>query len=300
VPDYFYLSFGLRIRSEIECEQLLPGIGPAEVCIRVGEVPEFLPEPTFQGFLYQVAPGKLLLKITHVARYLISGGNEILVQPASGADLDEIRLFLLGSALGALLHQRGVLAIHASAVTTPHGAVAFAGLSGAGKSTLAGAFYRKGYVVLADEICAVDTAGCPRVMPAGPFLMLWADALKEMGFDGCERRAARPQLEKYILPLVDGGDAETCGLRVIYIIEPAHAELSPPIPVKGLPKIQILAQNTYRPHFVEHMNLDTEHFRRLATVAQHVPVRRVARPQGSFSQLNNLVELLEEDLLELA
>jgi hypothetical protein len=130
--------------------------------------------------------------------------------------------------------------------------------------------------------------------------MLWADALKAMGLDQPDLRPVRPRLEKYLLPLSERGETEALPLRVIYLLEPVNAGPSRPIPVTGLPKIQMLAQNTYRAHFVEHMRIEAEHFRRLATVAQQVPVRRLPRPDGSFAQLNQLVELLEEDLLEIA
>ena len=52
---------------------------------------------------------EFLLKLDDIARFLVQHGEEILIQPAAESDEDGIRLFLLGSALGALLHQRGRL-----------------------------------------------------------------------------------------------------------------------------------------------------------------------------------------------
>jgi hypothetical protein len=46
--------------------------------------------------------------IERAACHLISDGCEILIEPFSGLDAKDLRLFLLGSAEGALLHQRGV------------------------------------------------------------------------------------------------------------------------------------------------------------------------------------------------
>jgi hypothetical protein len=292
--EYSYNAFGLRICSEIECEHLLPGIGQADVHINLGHVPDCLEDAAAQGVLYQSTPGKFLLNIDRVARYLVSDGSRILVHPAPDADFDAIRLFLLGTAFGALLHQRGILPLHGSAIVTSGGAVVFAGLSGCGKSTIAGAFHQRGYPVLADEICAVDTGDSLRVMPANPFLMLWADALREMGVDRLGLRPARSQIEKYILPLGDGFATQATPLRALYFVEATNSELSSPTPIKGLFKIEALARNTYRPHFVEHMNLEGNHIKQIATIARRIPVRRINRPRGPF-RLGDLVDLLEGD-----
>jgi hypothetical protein len=293
--EYSYNAFGLRICSEIECEHLLPGSGQADVHISLGHVPDRLEDATAGGVLYQSTPGKFLLNIDRVARYLVSDGNEILIHPAPEADFDAIRLFLLGTAFGALLHQRGIFPLHGSAIVTTGGAVVFAGLSGCGKSTIAGAFHQRGYSVLADEICAVDTGDSLRVMPANPFLMLWADALREMGVDRLGLRPARSQIEKYILPLGDGFASEATRLRALYIVETTQSDLlSVPTPIKGFGKIEALARNTYRPHFVEHMNLEGEHLKQITAIAQRIQVRRIDRPRGPF-RLGDLVNLLEED-----
>ena len=66
-----------------------------------------------------------------------------------------IRLYLLGSAMGVLLHQRGLLPLHANAVEIDGKAFAFMGASGSGKSTLAAWFHDHGYRIIADDVCAV-------------------------------------------------------------------------------------------------------------------------------------------------
>lgn len=96
-----------------------------------------------------------------------------------------MRLFLLGSAFGALLHQRGLLPLHANAVEIDGRAFAFMGPSGAGKSTLAAWFHRQGDSVIADDVCVVGFGGDGRsfAAPGLPRLRLWAEALELMGGD---------------------------------------------------------------------------------------------------------------------
>ena len=129
-------------------------------------------------------------------------------------------LFPSGSVFGAILYQRGILPFHASAAVSPKGAIVFAGESGCGKSTLAFAFHRKGYPILADDVCAFSISGAiPEVIPANPFLILWADALEEMGVNWHALRPARRELKKYILPLGDGFATDATRIHAIYILD---------------------------------------------------------------------------------
>ena len=63
-----------------------------------------------------------------------------------------VRLYLLGTCMGALLFQRKLLPLHGSAVVINGKAYAFVGDSGAGKSTLAAAF-SKARLSAADRRC---------------------------------------------------------------------------------------------------------------------------------------------------
>ena len=80
---------------------------------------------------------------------------EIVAEPRQGVPDSNVRLFLLGSAMGALLHQRGLLPLHTNAVEVGGRAFAFMGKSGAGKSTLAAWFHDRGFRIVADDVCVV-------------------------------------------------------------------------------------------------------------------------------------------------
>ena len=143
---YFYYAFGLNIESEIECPLLIAGDGSApDLVIRLGPVPHELRQAQVQESFYQINARHCLLNIDKVARYLVTDGSEIIVEPHPAAAEKDVRLFLLGSAMGALLHQRGVWPLHGSAVAGRRGAVLFVGATGSGKSSLAGAFHQRGF-----------------------------------------------------------------------------------------------------------------------------------------------------------
>ena len=66
---------------------------------------------------------------------------------------------------------RGVEALHASAVATEHGVVAFVGPTGSGKTTLALEFLRRGYSLFCDDVLALRRDGGELMAyPSPPFV----------------------------------------------------------------------------------------------------------------------------------
>jgi hypothetical protein len=290
-----YRAFGLNIDSEFEITGFEFSGGDPDVEIRVGKVPECLAVTRYSGAAYQISPDEFLLTVPNVARYHVSNGRRIGVQLEPGASNDAVRLFLFGSVFGALLYQRGLLLLHGSAVQTPLGAIVLAGLSGAGKSTLACAFSRRGRRVITDEIAAIDIHGRASVLPGHPFLFVWAEALQQMGIETAALVRARPDLEKFVLPLGDQFAPEPVPLHAIYILQPGNSPISEALAIKGLKKFETLTQNTYRPRFIEQMALESQQFAQIASIAGNVRVARITRPLHDFA-VEHLVNLIERNL----
>ena len=123
----------MTLSSELELPELSPVHNTdADVDIVFGEVPEHLPEIRGSGVLYEAAYNDFLFKFEGLGRYRVQNGNRIIIQSEKNALPEEIRLFLLGSNIGALLHQRGILTIHGSAVTNGKQTTILSGKSGAG------------------------------------------------------------------------------------------------------------------------------------------------------------------------
>jgi hypothetical protein len=168
-----YALYGLLLDSEMECPKLVPAEAPdaePDDRIRLGPMPQALDDAKKKGVLYQISPDRFLLGLGKIARYLVSEGREIVIERVPGGSDDAVRVFLFGSVFGALLHQRGVLPLHGSAVMPSRGATIFAGPSNSGKSALAAAFHRRGYDVLADDVCAItfDAGKTPGSGPPAP------------------------------------------------------------------------------------------------------------------------------------
>jgi hypothetical protein len=124
--------------------------------------------------------------------FIVRGGREIRLIPAGPPEANEAepaarrrRAFLLGSAWGALLYQRGALLLHASAVRVDNGAIAFCARRGFGKSTLAAVLTTLGYPLMSDDLCCIRMSpDGPRVYPSIPRFRLCGDAVAKLGWNG--------------------------------------------------------------------------------------------------------------------
>jgi hypothetical protein len=138
---YSYRGAVLAVASEIELPGAVPtpGADAAAITVRAAPVPAALQDATARGATWQIAGKRFLFQVPGVARFLLSGGNEIVFEPAPGVDGGDVSIFLIGTVFGILLHQRGEIVLHASAVRVAGKAVLFCAPSGSGKSTLAAA-----------------------------------------------------------------------------------------------------------------------------------------------------------------
>ncbi len=294
-----YHIFGLNILSEIELPAQSPADPdqkiPPDVIIEYGDTPEQLDNSQRKGIWYQAAPGEFLLRVDSVARYYVSEGRRIVITPEPGVAKEKILIFLMGSAFGALLHQRNVLVLHAGAVVVKKSSVIFLGPSGIGKSTLAAAFHQRGYPFLADDVCAITMVkGKPAVIPGFPRLKLWEDVLKKLGKDKNQLKSVvwTKNLEKYFMPVEHRYD-KPVPLKAVFNLEITDTDQIEITALKGGAKINPLIGNTYRLGFLDGLGGKKEHFQQCAAVAAQTSVYRVARPRKGFL-LDELMDVLEK------
>ncbi|MFA0833865.1 MAG: hypothetical protein ACC609_07640 [Methanobacterium formicicum] len=197
---FYYKAFGLEIASEIE----LPGMiecsnnehreDDPDVGIILGSVdPSHVTGAEVEGPNYLVNGPDVYLWWDEIGKVKISNGEQVTVEPIADLDgSDELNLipFLLGPVMSLLLHQRGFLVLHGSAVNMGKvatseilsGAVAFLGHRGNGKSTTAIHLYVEGYPLVADDILAIkfDEDGKPVVYPGYPHVRLSEEAYNQV------------------------------------------------------------------------------------------------------------------------
>ncbi len=284
--NFFYHAFGLVIGSQVECPELLPAVGQPtpDVLIRLDTAPSHLDHGMALGGWIEGCAGQILLKIANVAHYWIHDGREIVVDAAKDASPEDIRIYLLGSAMGAVLHQRGLLPFHGSTICVDRQAITFSGPSGIGKSTLAAALVGRGYQMLADDVSAISftAQGIPMVNPGMPQLKLRDDSGHQLGRDSSSARPLGNHAGKYGYPEHAAFITEALPSKAIYILGKHAEDDFKEIPLKGVDKFHALRINTYRPSFVKAMGLELTHFDLLKKLASHIDVRVLLRPAEGF------------------
>jgi hypothetical protein len=286
-----YWAYGLHIHSELECPELPPyaaGTGNPDVTIHL------LPaSPDALEFLengeYEVQPGSFRLMMPGVGLYRVEGGRRIFITPLPGVPPEGLRLFLLGSVMGALLYQRGLFPLHGSAVETRWGAMIFVGVQGAGKSTLAAEFLRQGYRLLSDDVCAV--AATPeglQVLPALAQFRLCADAYERLGAPP----EARFDVDKFVVPMGEGYCPHPVPLKVIHILADKEDGTLEFEVLRGFDRVQHLLENLYRPHFLKNQITQSDLMRMAGLIAQKAIMATVIRRRDAEA-IEGMVSALE-------
>jgi hypothetical protein len=274
---------------------LVAGEGDADVMIRVGNAnPPAASQARAEGHLYTTAE-EVFLHWEDAGSLSVRRGREIIVDPFPGVEERIIRVCILGPALGVLLHQRGQLVLHASAVALDGGAVAFLGEAGWGKSTMAAALYARGHGIVADDVTAVQAEKAhPIVHPGFPQLKLWPEAAIAVGDVPETLPRIEPSLEKRALPAAHEFSRDPLPLRCIYVL--AESETQEIEPLGSQEALVELVRHSYTSRLLRVVGASS-HFLQCSNVVKNVTIRSLKRPR-SLASLSDLAQLVGKDLAE--
>lgn len=296
-----YRCYGFTISSEISLPELIVADDGIERCdesvhIVIGDVShDGLTEGMQLGPFLWASENALWLRVPGVARFLVRDGKEIRIAPEPGADEDSIRVFLLGSAFGAILFQRGHLVLHGNAIRIGDYCMVCAGDSGAGKSTLAAAFMQRGHQILADDVVPVD-AQC-RALPGFPRIKLWQDTADHLKIHTGGLRRIRPDIHKYNFPVLQQFADQPLRVRWIYILARHNKAETLFEPIRGMDRFSPLHDNTYRVRYLEGMALKAQHLKLCGQLAGRIRLARLTRPDFGFTA-DALAERILADIAE--
>jgi hypothetical protein len=302
IQSYKYVAYGLFLSSNLPIEGLLPisSIALPDVQIRLGALPIWnssesrgtlryvssYPRETGQPDLqiWDIDDGEFfrVLYSDGVEFWLDRGFRTLWARWPANSSLENTLSYLVGPILGLLLRLRGIICLHASAVSISNRAVVFVGPEGAGKSTTAAAFARRGYAVLSDDIVALVEFGNEfRMVPAYPRVNLWPDSVKLLYGSPEALPPIMPDWDKRCLKLGEDGETrfEERALPIggIYVL--GDSTPGPTDCVETISRItalMLLIGNTYATNFLDGKQR-AEEFKVLSRVVATVPVRKVNR-----------------------
>lgn len=296
---YSYSAYGLTLASDLPLPDLLPGAGRADVHIWIAgsKRSESSGESPIQ--FTSVSPTRACLTWEAVGDLLIEDGRQITINPAVEADNESLRLFVLGAGLGVLLHQRGLLVLHASGVAVMGQAVGFLGAKGWGKSTTANALYQRGHALIADELLVMhfDDHGRALAMPGSSHMKLWADALVGSGADPESADPVAPGADKYYVR-ASNPVREEIPVRRLYLLDVGESLCVKPVSSTEaffgiVPHVYVSRFGT---SFLQSSNA-AHTFMQLNSLLKKVSVVRLVR-RPDLAQISDIAHLVESDCLQ--
>ncbi len=267
-----YTAYGYGIHSEIPLPGLLPSDSAAEIVIRMGREGEFPDECAGKPAYLRLSAGEALFSVKGSAAFLIRQGRAVTVYPAPGVSPGRVHLYLIGTVMALLLYQRGMLVLHASAVSIGGGVVAFVGESGLGKSSLAAALHGLGCPLVADDLTPVRFGAVGvTVQPGFPQVKLAPSVAAALGRKASELIRFHPGEEKQGCRLSENFPRRPLALTRLYLLDRQPGpEIESVRPAEAF--LEVLG-NSYPSKLMQ--SGGESHFRQCAAVARSVAAFRL-------------------------
>lgn len=315
-----YFAFALHLRSNIP----IPGLTPVDELCESPDIELHLCSSPFggnqktleaEGLIYASAytdeSGEPALRVWQIGQtgyirldyydgvqfWLDRTGKNVWAVWPDTSTLENAATYLVGPVLGLLLRLRGVVCLHASAVTLGDRAAAFLGSEGAGKSTTAAALAQRGHAVIADDVVGlIERDGCFAVLPAYPHLSLWPESVKMLYGPNKALPSLSPDWGKQLLTLAANRlnfEQRSLPLGAIFIL----GERSPDSPrpfIESMPNTEGLLSmvaNSFATNLLD-QDMRSHEFSLFGRVLSSVPIRRL-RPNKDPAQLHQLCETIE-------
>lgn len=278
-----HAAFGLRYRSRLPwlpAPRVDEGETGYDVDVAVGHEDPVVPMEAFTQPRFEGSPGNFLFRTRTIADFRVEAGQMVLISPKAGVEPLKLWNLLFGTVTGALLIQRGVLALHGCAIETPSGAVVFCGGSGAGKSTLAGLLIAQGLRILDDNIVALHPGQEGYQVQPGLRHLRFTDAtLRVLGQSPRGPAFPAPLQLKYLHGL---NPREFCDepriLRHVILLDRRREVLWEDC--RGTDKLKALQPHTFLRHMVAPLGRQAGHFMACIDLSNSVPVSRLGCPPG--------------------
>jgi hypothetical protein len=287
---FSYVAYGLGIHSSIPLPELVAKDVHADLTIREGKV-DTPAEVIRISEWTSLVPGGAIIR-HESAKFSVRNGNEITLDVGQETDLSILRRYLLGQVLGMVLHQRGFLVLHASAVSIADRAVIFLGGAGWGKSTTAAALNRRGHTLISDDITPVKMEGNAAILlPGYPQMKISSETAISLKEDITNLEPLRGT-RKYAHRVADQFSLNPLPLKRIYVLRDSEN-----LGIQKLGSKQALIElirHSYFARFIKDLDIATHHSQ-CAALIQAVTAFTLKRPRD-LSLLPDIAKMIEEDL----
>lgn len=289
---YSYSVYGLIVHSQIQLSELLcKWFDVPDVTVQIGKVDLYPAEEGFAGGCFMATADNAYFHWPEYGTCSVRNGNSIIVEPAIGAEERILRLMILGPAIGVLLHQRGILTLHASAVCIHGGVVAFLAEKRGGKSTTAASLHVRGHAVVADDIVAIDTDRVPlRVIP-GEFQMKIEPRVADALGENVEKMVRiHPNLSKVAYRTTVAITDLPLYLTRVYVLRNNRIRSIRKLAPQDV--FRELLRHSYAVRFLGDVGATPDHFLRIMKLANEVPVFLMERPDA-IDELSEFARWIE-------
>ncbi|QGQ47211.1 aldolase [Metabacillus sediminilitoris] len=291
-----YKAFGLSIYSYFhlpELNQVTIQDDEVDIVIENDDLSKLWLEQVKENEYFFVKKNFILFRVPDVAIFLVKNGKEIIVSPIRTIDEQQIRLYILGTCMGAILLQRNILPLHGSAIAIDGKAYAIVGDSGAGKSTLASALLDKGYKLISDDVIPISFLGnhIPVVTPTYPQQKLWLESLNQFGMESKEFQPIVLRDTKFAIPVAHQFASNQLPLAGIFeLVKNEHDEIAIQS-IEKLQRLHTLFKHTYRNSFIIRSGLMQWHFHTTTNIVNKISFYQLCRPTVRFTahELSDLI-----------
>lgn len=304
LPVFHYRIHGLLIQSQLDLHVDVPNVAPGlqsdKPDVFIYNNPpsnDWISGDNVSQFAYFKYDNSrnFYCEVPDLGRIWAHSGTAIHVQALAGARISDLAAYILGTGIGAILHQRQTLVLHGNAISVNGNTLLCLGDSGAGKSTLSAALVQLKGQLLADDVVSIGDNGV--VQPGLPRIKLWQHSLSllTMTPQGLERVLHKEN--KYIWPQHTSLSVQTPVNTIAILSNVPEKELEF-VELKGPFKLLAILRHVYRPEFMNKISTSAVMLNKIVSIFGQTRVIGVNRDINKTNPLQfaqMLVEQVEKD-----
>lgn len=295
-----YVLYGMQISTDLVFEQLVQAGKKEEAlpCITIEEsaIPEWILQEEKKKYEF----GQELSWLSNKTMWMVvKDGKHIGYRLKEGGNTGYAKTYLLGYGMAMLALQRGMPAIHCSAVAGEKGAVLIAGESGAGKSTVTCGLLERGYRLLADDMAVVQTFSGKKdsreltlVYPAFPYQKLCRDAAVRRGYALEKLLYINEEKDKFLVPWKGDFLTEPEPVQAFFMLGVSEKKKVTLRQIQGLACLGLYGENLFLRHLLKQEKYRPDIGQKCLELAAQVPSFYLERPKEGDSTEEVLEQIL--------